>query len=172
MATLISAAELARALAQVDAPPPLLFECRNANVSDSEAQTGYTEGHIPSASFLEGGIALAEPGALYANTRPTDAVAFGASLGRLGIRSADDFIVLYSRGEAEGESSGARVASGMMWATRCWWVLRSWGFTRVAILDGGVESWVREGRAVVGGTQALPPATFDVPIPLNNSLGR
>lgn len=170
MATLISAAELERALAQ-DAPP-LLFECRNADVSDSEAQAGYTEGHIPSAAFLEGGVSLAEPRAPYANTRPTDAVVFGASLGRLGIRSANDFIVLYSRGdEIEGESFGARVASGMMWATRCWWVLRSWGFTRVAILDGGVDGWVREGREVVTGTHALPPVTFDVRSALINYRG-
>ena len=160
MATLISGAELARALAL--APPPLLFECRNTFVGDEEAQAGYaTAGHIPSAAFLEGGVSLAEPDAPFGNTRPTDAAALGTSLGGLGIRSADDFIVLYGRGPSKGESLGARVASGMMWATRCWWVLRSWGFTRVAILDGGVDRWVADGRAVVTGSQAHPPTTFD-----------
>lgn len=159
MATLVSAAELAEALAS-DAPP-LVFECRNAFVNDTEAQAGYAQGHIQSAAFLEGGVALAERDAPYANTRPTDATALSASLGRLGIRSVDEYIVLYGRGPSEGASFGARVASGMMWATRCWFVLRSWGFTRVAILDGGVDGWVRDGRAVVTGAQAHQPTTFD-----------
>ena len=163
MARLISVGELAEALSSdgVDVRP-LVFECRNAFVSDADAEAGYTAGHIPSASFLQGGVALAEPDAPYANTRPTDAAALGASLGRLGISSADDFIVLYGRGPSEGESLGGRVASGMMWATRCWWVLRSWGFTHVAVLDGGVERWIGDGREVVTGTHAHSATEFDV----------
>jgi thiosulfate/3-mercaptopyruvate sulfurtransferase len=162
MAKLISAAELAQALALEDEHRPLVFECRNTFVGDSEAQAGYTAGHIPSAALLEGGVALAEPDAPYANTRPVDAATLGESLGGLGIASADDFIVLYGRGPSEGESLGARVASGMMWATRCWWVLKSWGFTRVAILDGGIERWTGDGQDVMIGPQAHPATAFDI----------
>jgi thiosulfate/3-mercaptopyruvate sulfurtransferase len=169
MAKLFSAAELAEVLS-LEGDRPLVFECRNAFVSDSAAEAGYNGGHIPSAAFLEGGVALAEPDAPYANTRPTDAAALGKSLGGLGISSVHDFIVLYGRGPSEGETLGARVASGMMWATRCWWVLRSWGFTRVAILDGGVERWVGDGHDVMTGTQVHPATAFDVSS-LQNNVG-
>ena len=56
---------------------------------------------------------------------------------------------------------GARAGSGMMWATRCWWVLRSWGFANVSVLDGGLDVWVAEGRALAPGAAAHPPQQFD-----------
>ncbi len=35
-----------------------------------------------------------------------------------------------------------------MWATRVWWLMRSIGFTNVAILDGGFEGWRAQGRPI------------------------
>jgi thiosulfate/3-mercaptopyruvate sulfurtransferase len=49
----------------------------------------------------------------------------------------------------------------MMWATRVWWMLRSVGFDRAAVLDGGFDAWQGEGRAIERGEpEGYPPATF------------
>jgi thiosulfate/3-mercaptopyruvate sulfurtransferase len=57
-------------------------------------------------------------------------------------------VVLYSIGSA-------------MWATRFWWMLRSLGFNSASVLDGGLDKWKAEGRAVeTGPAKGYPPATF------------
>jgi thiosulfate/3-mercaptopyruvate sulfurtransferase len=160
MATLISGAELEAALDGGE--PPLVFDCRNFFRTD-DPRDAYAAGHIPTAGYLESATDLAEDGAPFANTRPTSAEALSASLGRLGLGSTSDWVVLYGRGPVDDQSVpiGGRAASGMMWATRCWWVLRSWGFTRVAILDGGFDRWLADGRAVTTGVESYPSAAFD-----------
>jgi thiosulfate/3-mercaptopyruvate sulfurtransferase len=48
-----------------------------------------------------------------------------------------------------------------MWATRFWWMLRSLGFENVSVLDGGLDKWKAEGRAVeTGPAKGYPPAIF------------
>lgn len=42
------------------------------------------------------------------------------------------------------------------WATRIWWMLRSVGFDNAAILDGGYDKWVMEGRPVSTTPHAYP----------------
>src|SRR5438876_7920399 len=45
-------------------------------------------------------------------------------------------------------------------ASRLWWMLRYLGHDAVAVLDGGIAKWVREGRPVRGGDETRPLATF------------
>ncbi|MEX5300283.1 sulfurtransferase [Kocuria sp. CPCC 205292] len=45
---------------------------------------------------------------------------------------------------------------GIFASARVWWLLRSAGFERVAVLDGGLPAWVAEGRPT--GAHAAPPA--------------
>jgi thiosulfate/3-mercaptopyruvate sulfurtransferase len=48
-----------------------------------------------------------------------------------------------------------------MWATRLWWMLKSLGFDNVAVLDGGLDKWKAEGRALESGpAKGYRPATF------------
>ena len=47
-----------------------------------------------------------------------------------------------------------------MWSTRVWWMLRSIGFDKVAVLDGGWEKWNRENRPVDDVTPAHPPGVL------------
>src|SRR4029453_6716837 len=62
--------------------------------------------------------------------------------------AGDTRVVLYSIGT-------------MMWATRCWWMLRSLGFDGAAVLDGGFDKWKAEGRPTESGpARGYPPATF------------
>jgi thiosulfate/3-mercaptopyruvate sulfurtransferase len=47
-----------------------------------------------------------------------------------------------------------------MWATRFWWMLRSLGFDAF-VLDGGLDKWKAEGRAIeTGPAKGYPPAKF------------
>ncbi len=39
---------------------------------------------------------------------------------------------------------------GMMSAARVWWMFRAMGHKNVAVLDGGLPKWLKEGRQVVG----------------------
>ena len=63
--------------------------------------------------------------------------------------SDDSLVVLYSDGIP-------------MWATRAWWMFRSVGFDNVAVLDGGWQKWLREGRPVSDLAAAYPAGTLTV----------
>ncbi len=64
-----------------------------------------------------------------------------------------------------GIGEGARVVlysiGTMMWATRFWWMLKALGFDGAAVLDGGFDKWLAEGRPVERGpAKGYPPAVF------------
>ena len=62
--------------------------------------------------------------------------------------SNDSRVVLYSLGSP-------------MWATRFWWMLKSLGFKRASVLDGGFEKWSVEGRPIERGSpRGYPRGTF------------
>ena len=51
---------------------------------------------------------------------------------------------------------------GLRTAPRAWWLLRLFGHEAVAVLDGGLPKWLREGRPVASGTPPpVAPATFN-----------
>ena len=72
---------------------------------------------------------------------------FGAAMEQLGI-DRDDRIVVYDN-------------SPIHTAVRCWFMLRHWGATRVAILDGGFQKWTAEGRPTESGETPPRKARFD-----------
>jgi thiosulfate/3-mercaptopyruvate sulfurtransferase len=50
---------------------------------------------------------------------------------------------------------------GLRSSPRGWWMMRLFGHDRVAVLDGGLPAWVKEGRAVEAGEAPAPaPAEF------------
>jgi thiosulfate/3-mercaptopyruvate sulfurtransferase len=51
-------------------------------------------------------------------------------------------------------------ADNSMYASRLWWMLRWMGHDAVAVLDGGLAGWQREGRPVRGGTETSAPTRF------------
>jgi thiosulfate/3-mercaptopyruvate sulfurtransferase len=105
----------------------------------------YEAGHIPGAGFLD------LPGELSRHDAPVHFMMlppeqFAAAMGRHGVGDGCR-VVLYSRDR-------------IMWATRVWWMLHAMGFDRAAVLDGGFEKWIAEGRPVSTEPCAYPPATF------------
>jgi thiosulfate/3-mercaptopyruvate sulfurtransferase len=63
-----------------------------------------------------------------------------------------------------GVGEGTRVvlysAATPMWASRVWWMLRVAGFDAAAVLDGGLDKWLAEGRPVEAGRARYPEARF------------
>jgi thiosulfate/3-mercaptopyruvate sulfurtransferase len=102
--------------------------------------------HIPGADFLDLQGEFSDQSTALRFMMPAVAQ-LGAAFGRHGI-SADSRVVLYSIGTA-------------MWTTRFWWMLKSLGFENASVLDGGLDKWKAEGRAVeTGPAKGYSPATF------------
>lgn len=97
----------------------------------------FEKGHIPGAQFADLQADLSDnSGTKLRFMRPSAAV-FAASMGRYGV-GPDSKIVLYSTANPQ-------------WASRIWWLLRTFGFDNAAVLNGGYKKWVAEGRAVEAG---------------------
>jgi thiosulfate/3-mercaptopyruvate sulfurtransferase len=106
----------------------------------------FEEAHIPGADFLDLQGEFSDASTRLRFMMPPTAE-LEAAFGRHGL-SGDSRVVLYSIGT-------------MMWATRFWWMLRSLGFDRAAVLDGGFDKWKAEGRATESGAaRGYPPATL------------
>jgi thiosulfate/3-mercaptopyruvate sulfurtransferase len=150
---LISTEELAAILHQ---PGVRLFDC-TTYLEYQPAGAGvpyvavpgrhtYEAAHIPGADFLDLQGEFSDRNTELHFMMPAVAQ-LEAAFGRHGI-AADSRVVLYSIGTA-------------MWATRFWWMLRSLGFENLSVLDGGLDKWKAEGRAVeTGPATGYPPATF------------
>ena len=90
----------------------------------------YLEAHIPGARFLD--IDAVSDRSSPAPHMLPSAAEFGAAMERLGV-GRDDRIVVYDN-------------SPLRTAARGWFMLRHFGAPRVAILDGGFQQWLAEGR--------------------------
>lgn len=110
-----------------------------------DARGEYLAGHIPGAIFcdLE---KLSDRKTTLPHMLPP-AEEFAAEVGRLGVGS-DTFVVVY-------DGSGLNMS-----APRIWWMFRFFGHDRVAVLDGGLVKWRREGRAVETGEVAQTSGVF------------
>jgi thiosulfate/3-mercaptopyruvate sulfurtransferase len=54
---------------------------------------------------------------------------------------------------------------GLFSAARAWWLLRLFGHGQVAVLDGGLPKWQREGRALDAREPAAAPSGLPAPTP-------
>ena len=106
----------------------------------------FEEAHIPGADFLDLQGEFSDATTRLRFMMPATAQ-LEAAFGRHGL-GGDNRVVLYSIGT-------------MMWATRFWWMLRSLGFDRAAVLDGGFDKWKAEGRPTESGpARGYPPVAF------------
>jgi thiosulfate/3-mercaptopyruvate sulfurtransferase len=105
----------------------------------------YLQAHIPGARFLDID-ALSDRSNPAPHMLPS-AAEFGVAMERLGI-GRDDRIVVY-------DNSPIRTAA------RGWFMLRHFGAEKVAILDGGFQKWLAEGRPTESGEPPLVTARFE-----------
>lgn len=101
------------------------------------AADDYRARHIPGAMFFDID-AIADHESPLPHMLP-GAMEFGTAMSQLGV-GADDRVVIYD-------------SAGVVSATRAWWMLRTFGHDRIAVLDGGLPKWLAEGRPV---TDAVP----------------
>src|SRR5579884_2775278 len=97
-------------------------------------ESGYerwAQGHIPGAGFADLIEVFSDATSPLRFTVPS-AEQFAAAAEELGI-SEGTRVVIYDQGQT-------------MWATRLWWLFRTFGFDNAAVLNGGWRKWKQEGR--------------------------
>ncbi len=105
----------------------------------------FEKGHIPGAQFVDLQADLSDnTGKTKLRFMRPSAAEFAASMGRFGV-GENSKVVLYSTANPQ-------------WASRVWWLLRTFGFDNAAVLNGGFQKWAREGRAVEAGPGRTRPA--------------
>jgi thiosulfate/3-mercaptopyruvate sulfurtransferase len=115
-----------------------------ADWTQERGEAAHAEEHIPGSRYADIVSELSSADGWF--TRP-DAEAFKAAVERLGVGDGTR-VVVYDR-------------AASMWAARVWWLLRSFGFEDVAVLDGGLHRWKAEGRPTTAEpTPAAPAASF------------
>jgi thiosulfate/3-mercaptopyruvate sulfurtransferase len=113
--------------------------------SNRSGREEYLAAHIPGARFLD-----IDQLSDHSNPAPhmlPSAAEFGAAMERLGIGRYDQ-IVVYDN-------------SPIHTAARGWFTLRQFGAPHVAVLDGGFQKWLAEGRPTESGEPQPRQVTFD-----------
>lgn len=138
--TLVDAATLAQNLSR---PDWRVFDVRHQLADTGYGERAYGAGHIPGAMFLH-----------------CDRDLSGSTTGTNGRHPLPDPTVLAGKLRACGVGADTQVVvyddSHGMIAGRLWWLLRWMGHDRVALLDGGLDAWIKAGGQL----------TTEVPTPM------
>ena len=110
---------------------------------DPEAE--FQARHIPGAQFFDIDD-IADKATDLPHMVPSEAE-FAAAMSVRGIRNTDQ-VVIYD-------------TAGLLSAPRVWWTFRLFGHERVAILDGGMPKWEREGRPLTANLTNRPTSSFN-----------
>jgi thiosulfate/3-mercaptopyruvate sulfurtransferase len=109
----------------------------------------FEKGHIPGAQFADLQEHLSDNTGTHLRFMRPSAAVFAASMGQFGV-GPDTRVVLYSTANPQ-------------WASRIWWLLRTFGFDNAAVLNGGYKKWTAESRAIeTGPGKARAKANFVV----------
>lgn len=136
MSPSISTEALAAVMSNAMSNPNLrLFDCRFDLMDKAKGEAMFTAGHLPQAQYahLESALSGEKTGSNGRHPLPSPA-AFTAYLAACGVNE-DSIIVAYDD-------------VGGQFASRLWWLCKWVGLTKVAILDGGIGAWTREGRTL------------------------
>ncbi len=104
----------------------------------------YKKEHIPGAIFWDIDE-IADLSSGLPHTMP-NAEAFKSHMEKLGLGS-EHFIIIYD-------------GMGLFSAARPWWMLKSFGHEKCAVLDGGFPKWKAENRPLSNEAVAVEPALF------------
>ncbi len=142
--TLISPATLHQ---QLKHPDWVIVDCR-FSLADTEAGAkAYRHGHIPNARYAH-----------------LDKDLSSAIIDFTGRHPLPDFALLAKKLGDWGIDNNAQVViyddAGGAFAGRLWWLLRCMGHDKVAVLDGGIKHWQKQGLPVTTTLPALKPASF------------
>lgn len=139
--------------ANLDDPSVVVLDVTAKLSSSLENDAGaalWADAHIPGSHFFDVPAAkgvLSDPDADLPWTWPS-ADRFEATMATFGI-GADSRVILTARTPRAG------IDSGTMWCTRAWWTMHHFGVD-CAILQGGIERWQAEGRALTADQTPAP----------------
>jgi thiosulfate/3-mercaptopyruvate sulfurtransferase len=109
-----------------------------------EPRAEYEAAHIPGAIFFDQDLVVDSDAQLpHTLPRPEQFAQFAGSMGI----SGNDRIVVYD-------------GPGIFTAPRVWWMFRIMGAKQVLVLDGGFDSWKRDGRPVTAEATKIAPCVF------------
>jgi thiosulfate/3-mercaptopyruvate sulfurtransferase len=140
--SLVSTEWLAASLGQADLR--ILDASWHMPASGRSGREDYLAAHIPGAQFLDID-ALSDRSNPAPHMLPP-ASDFGAAMTEMGI-GRDDRVVVYDN-------------SPLRTAARGWFMLRHFGARQVAVLDGGFQKWLAEGRPTESGQGEAGSAAF------------
>lgn len=112
----------------------------------ASGRDNYEQGHIPGAVYVDLIDDLSDPNRPELMYPMPSSEQFAAVMSRLGVGDGTR-VILY-----DGFLN--------MWSTRVWWMLRAFGFDNAAVLNGGWQKWVAEGRPVSTESGSYPLADF------------
>jgi len=108
-------------------------------------RTEWEQGHIPGSVFVDVLRDLAAKGDPRPMMMPRPEE-FADTMAAFGVGEGTR-VVLYDR-------------SHHSWAARVWWMLRVCGFDAAAVLNGGWQKWISEGRRTSTEPASYPPGNF------------
>lgn len=130
-------------------PDLVILDCSVYQESDEgggfhnvSGRSKYEEGHIPTAGFADLKGELSDLSAPIEFAVPTPEQ-FCDAMGKRGVGD-NSRVVLYD-------------AMYSAWAARVWWMLRWVGFDNAALLDGGLQAWIHDGRPLDPGVVEREP---------------
>jgi thiosulfate/3-mercaptopyruvate sulfurtransferase len=126
-------------------PNVRIVDCRFS--FDEDMRSRYIEGHLPGAVYVNWADDLSAPPPESGHPRwmLQSADEFARVMRRLGIGD-DTMVVGY---DSEGGHHAARL----------WLALRRFGHDRMAVMEGGIQKWVAEGRPLETGTRTFDAAS-------------
>ncbi len=143
--TLVTAEQLA---AHQDDPHWVIFDCRFTLTDLDAGRRAYTKAHIEGSHYADLEKDLSSPVTPESGRHPLpDPQQLVGKLSAWGVDNQSQ-VVVYD------DAFGAI-------ACRLWWLLRWLGHHNVALLDGGLPRWTREGYGLTSSASASSPARFE-----------
>ncbi len=140
----------------LDDPNLRLFDCSTQLIFSDDGDRPYRvvncheeheSGHIPGAGYFDLQGDFSVPDSPFAMTL-ADPETVSKAFARNGVADGTR-VVVYSR-------------RSVSWATRFWWMLRWLGFDNAAVLDGGYDKWIADGRRISTDSSTYPARELSV----------
>lgn len=123
----------------------IAVDCRFELDDPGKGHAAYLAGHIPGAQYAHLGQDLSSPPTALSGRHPLpESSAFGSFLGSIGWRKGKLLVAHDDRNNAM--------------AARLWWLMRYFG-QEAALLNGGLEAWVRAGLPLQTGVVKSAPGS-------------
>lgn len=131
-----------------DNPDWIIFDVRYDLMDKNAGKQAYLQGHIPAAIYVDLHDDLSRPPATNRGRHPLPTVdTMNTLFSELGVRP-DMQVIVYDD-------------AGGSFAARLWWMLRHMQHEKVAVLDGGWQSWIDAGGPISSTPEARSKCEFN-----------